>query len=228
MISIRAHDLLWIDHPGHLRWQQPAPSWVVAHWCAGLPLVARRDVGRPDLLPVGIRGGERAQRAAAWVAPSAVIYRVSPEALVAGLIAGDQRAEWQQTPGRPVADLSPEARELPVMRALLTLAATRWPWRWGVTGSCGYMLATGLTVSTADSDLDLLIRCPDPRAREDFAPLLAVIAALPCRVDIQLDTPMGGMALLEWLRGASVMIKTDRGPVMTRDPWDVSTDQRTL
>ncbi|MBU5894992.1 hypothetical protein JVW19_23735, partial [Vibrio cholerae O1] len=37
-----------------------------------------------------------------------------------------------------------------------------WRWTWGVTGSCGYALATGLPVMHADSDLDLTVRCPQP------------------------------------------------------------------
>lgn len=42
----------------------------------------------------------------------------------------------------------------------------RWPWGWGVTGSTGYALATEIPVLHAASDLDLLIRAPQPLDRE--------------------------------------------------------------
>jgi len=89
------------------------------------------------------------------------------------------------------------------------------------------MLATGIAVCTDQSDLDLLIRCPQARPRGDFTALLATVATLPCRVDIQMETPLGGVALLEWLRGGKVLIKTDRGPLLGRDPWVFPEDQRT-
>ncbi|MEZ2696443.1 phosphoribosyl-dephospho-CoA transferase MdcG domain-containing protein, partial [Hafnia alvei] len=42
---------------------------------------------------------------------------------------------------------------------------------------------------------------------------------LPCRTDVQVETPLGAFALTEWLRDKRVMLKTSTGPVLTRDPW---------
>ncbi|WP_413721580.1 malonate decarboxylase holo-ACP synthase [Sodalis sp. RH24] len=201
----RPHDLLWIDNPQRLIWRQAAPAWAAALGLAALPLVVRRDSDPSgERVPVGLRGALRSQRAAAWVPADAVTHVVTPEMLIARLLSA----------------APPDAQALPVMRALRLLAAKHWPWPWGVTGSCGYMLATGLPVSRPDSDLDLLIRCPHPVAPGDFAALLNLLPSLPCRTDIQLETPQGGCALTEWLRGGRVMVKTARGPILTDNPWD--------
>ncbi|HEY0210320.1 malonate decarboxylase holo-ACP synthase [Acerihabitans sp.] len=200
----RPHDLLWIDSPRRLIWRQAVPDWAAAPWPAALPLVVRRDSCPSGLVPVGLRGVGRSQRAAAWIPAEAISRIATPEALFARL-----------SPGLPAG-----AQALPVMRALRLLAAADWPWTWGVTGSCGYMLASGLPVSRPDSDLDLLIRCPHPVAAGDFAALLKILPSMPCRADIQLETPRGGCALLEWLRGGRVMVKTARGPELTDDPWE--------
>ncbi len=220
MTPIRPHDLLWIDRPQRLHWDLPAPRWVAGQWSRALPLVARRDHGRPGQIAVGIRGAQRGQRGAAWVPATAVIRTVSPEQLIGTF-----------TSPVPCAGVSPPdtapAGSLAVISALTTLAGIRWPWIWGVTGSCGYMLATGVSVCTPNSDLDLLIRCPFAQTHQDFSSLLAAVADLPCRVDIQVETPLGGFALLEWLRGGKVLLKTDRGPLICRDPWVFPVEQKT-
>ena len=110
-------------------------------------------------------------------------------------------------------------------QALLRLVRQAIPWRWGVTGSCGYALATGKAVMHADSDLDILVRCPEPASPADFDELADIMASLPCRTDIQIETPAGAFALKEWLResrhdsGGRVLLKTDFGPVLTDNPW---------
>jgi hypothetical protein len=50
----------------------------------------------------------------------------------------------------------------PPVQVALQLSQQAWPWTWGITGSTGYALATGIPVIHADSDLDLLIRAPQP------------------------------------------------------------------
>ena len=72
---------------------------------------------------------------------------------------------------------------------------------------------------------DLLIRCPEPVNPAIFEELAGKLAALPCRTDIQIETPTGAFALQEWLRrrgegtGCRILLKTDHGPILTTDPW---------
>lgn len=205
----RPHDLVRVNGADALQSAVPLPDWVSDAWHPGLPLVVRRDCSADGRLPVGIRGNTRAERAAVWVDPASVIETVTPETLVAD--AGELAA-------------SPFAGTRPV-QALLRLVRQAIPWRWGVTGSCGYALATGKAVMHAESDLDILVRCPEPAKPADFAGLADIMASLPCRTDVQIETPAGAFALKEWLRQSlngrhgRVLLKTDFGPVLTDDPW---------
>lgn len=139
--TLRPHDLIWLTARDAL--EGITESWVDAAWHAGLPVVVRRDVDNEGRIPVGVRGLRRDQRAAGWVKPENVLRVVSPEDLSVA------------------ADLlrSPFITQPPVQVAL-QLAQQSWPWTWGITGSTGYALATGIPVIHADSDLDLLIRAP--------------------------------------------------------------------
>ncbi|WP_277269132.1 malonate decarboxylase holo-ACP synthase, partial [Pantoea septica] len=99
----------------------------------------------------------------------------------------------------------------------------RWPWRWGVTGSVGYALATSIPVLHPGSDLDLTIRAPQPLARDLLQQWQAQTESLPCRVDTQVETPSGAFALSEWLRDGRALVKTAAGPVLTASPWSRET-----
>ena len=205
----RPHDLLWIAGREAFVSREPLPSWVDSWWHGDLPVVVRRDDRKNGLIPIGIRGKTRAERAAAWISPESVRKIISPESLVSdtGKLA-----------------TSPFANTRPV-QALLHLAKWMETWHWGVTGSCGYALATGTPVMHDDSDLDLLIRCPEPVNPAIFEELAGKLAALPCRSDIQIESPTGAFSLQEWLRrrgvgtGCRILLKTDHGPILTTDPW---------
>ena len=78
--------------------------------------------------------------------------------------------------------------------------------------------------ATHASDLDLLIRTFEPLSREHAAALRARLVrieqSIGLRIDAQLETPSGGVALSEWADGKSrVLARSSRGPSLVTDPW---------
>ncbi|MEO3740434.1 malonate decarboxylase holo-ACP synthase [Kosakonia sp. WA-90] len=198
--SLRPHDLLWLSVRDAL--EEVSEPWVAEIWHIGLPVVVRRDVDVSGRIPVGVRGLRRDQRAAGWVRPEQVNRVVSPEQLIA-----------------PQALLRSPFISQPPVQLALQLAQQNWPWPWGVTGSTAYALATGIPVIHATSDLDLLIRAPQPLAQAELQRWQQQISGGLCRADTQVETPYGGFALAEWLRDGRVMLKTNHGPCLMSDPW---------
>ena len=198
--TLRPHDLIWLTTRDAL--EDIHESWVDTAWHTGLPVVVRRDVDGNGRIPVGVRGLKRDQRAAGWVNPHQVARIVSPEQLSA-----------EESLLR-----SPFITQPPVQVAV-QLSRTSWPWTWGITGSTGYALATGIAVIHADSDLDLLIRAPEPLSRTVLLSWQSQLEGALCRADTQVETPLGGFALNEWLRDGKTLLKTDRGPRLTANPW---------
>ena len=194
----RPHDLLWGMRPEQL--PADAPAWAVAVLAAGQPVVVRRARVAAGLVAVGLRGATRDQRLAALMPVEAIGHRLAPEDLLA----------------RQASEDLPVFRVLAELRPLLDALG----YVWGVTGSAGFQLATGLPTAHPDSDLDLLLRTEHPLPRSEARPLLQLLERRACRVDLQLETPLGGVALREWAGdGARVLVKTADGPRLVCDPW---------
>jgi phosphoribosyl-dephospho-CoA transferase len=204
-IMPRPHDLLWLADIAGLSSPSPLPCWATPNWLAVAPVVMRREkVSDPDCIPVGLRGQSRSQRHQGYLSRQAVGRCVSPESLVAGLA-------WSRHPDA-----------LPPLAALAALApalsAIGLPW--GPTGGVGFALASGLPVLRPDSDLDLVVRAFHPLNAEQTALLLALRSSPLCRIDLQIETGNGAFSLSEWSYGhRRVLLKTDRGPILTADPW---------
>ena len=208
----RPHDLLWVAAAPDLVPVDALPAWATAGWVRAAPVVVRRAPIDGDRVPVGLRGMARHQRCAARVARDRVVRTVTPQE-IARRVSNDARLS---------------AATLPCVRTLARLARMldHSALVWGITGSVGFTLASGVDVLRPDSDLDLLVQAPD---RSDADALRALGRALngaqgeaASRVDIQVETRGGAFALDEWLRtGQTVLLKTARGPVLSDDPWGV-------
>jgi phosphoribosyl-dephospho-CoA transferase len=202
--GLNAHDLL------ELRAGPPAaetPAWLPNAFALAPFAVVRRADAPPGFIAVGFRGANRAQRYGTLIPREAIAAVVSPEQLRA----------------RP----APGARStLDVFRALRFIAESDAldGLTWGPTGSVGFELATGRPTATESSDLDLLIRAPLPVQRHDARALRERLQRLEqtmgVRIDAQLETPAGGVALSEWAEGKPrVMARSASGPSMIVDPW---------
>ncbi len=197
------HDLLLGMAPAHL--PENAPAWVCAALKAGWPVVVRRAPADPARVAIGVRGLAREQRWAGWMPLAAITRRLRPEAL------------GQREPAM--------LRDLPAWRALRDLRAplNALGLAWGVTGGAGFELASGVAVLHPDSDLDLLLRTPRPFPRDDALRLLQCFEQCPCRIDLQLQTPAGGVALREWAEGRPrVLAKGSEAPLLLEDPWRIA------
>jgi len=208
------HDLIRLREPIVLTANGQAPSWVEAALRRAPWVVVRRGWIRDGMIPVGVRGLTRSQRFAAFVAAAEIAERHSPEDLAAsGDIVEQRRKE-----------------AVPALAALDRVAGLlmRRGYRWGPGGSVGFEIATRIATATASSDLDLILRqeCRlEPRPGVPRAPATDLLAALtvaaaPAKIDVLLETPMGGVSLAEFAAmHAPVLVRTPWGPRISVDPW---------
>lgn len=208
----RPHDLLWLQDASALVFSAPQPPWATPAWLALAPVVVRRAaLADTAQVPVGLRGATRSERCAARVAAAQVVRVHTPEDIArraaSSAVVRDSALPCLQT-------LARLGRELDAL-----------PLAWGVTGGVGFSLASGLDVLRPDSDLDLIVRAPLAADADALRAVAVVLRAAQARVDAQVETPLGAFALQEWLRtGGPVLLKTNRGPVLTDDAWTFPPD----
>ena len=210
---MRPHDLLRLASGAGLRYEGSVPAWVPASLTRAPWVVVRRARTPAGLIPVGVRGHARGERFAALLATDAVAARVTPENLAAA-------RSWRRMPrARWVGSLR-------VLDAVDELFASLG-FTWGPTGSVGFELATGVAAASTTSDLDVVVRAPEPWSLENAREIADHLNRLPARVDVQLDAAAGTVMLAEYVRGDRVLLRTPDGPTLTRDPWrEATTDLR--
>ncbi|MGF6725531.1 phosphoribosyl-dephospho-CoA transferase [Paraburkholderia sp. GAS41] len=202
----RPHDLLRLRRLASF---DSEPDWVRAAFAAAPFAVVRRAQSAFGVIAIGVRGHGRAQRYGTWAEAADVEAVIAPEDLADSLPADTERLALPAF--ALYADLRREAQSLAAFA-------------WGPTGSVGFELASGVPTVTATSDLDLLIRAPRPLAREHAGQILSELEShaqrAGIRVDVQLETPAGGIALAEWAAGKPrVMARHAQGPRLLADPW---------
>jgi phosphoribosyl-dephospho-CoA transferase len=202
------HDLIRLLEPIALTADAPAPSWLGPALKRAPWVVVRRGPVRDGMIPVGVRGSARHQRFAAFVTVAEIADRLSPEDLT------DSRYLVERKPKDPAPAMAALERVTPIL--------ARSGRRWGPGGSVGFEIATGVSTATSSSDLDLILRQDHRLEPNEAIALLDALtkAAAPVRIDVLLETPMGGVSLAELAAmPAKVLVRTPFGPRLSVDPW---------
>jgi phosphoribosyl-dephospho-CoA transferase len=201
----QVHDLLQIDRLSLTSGCTGEPSWVRRALLDCPWVVVRRSQAAPDLIAVGVRGNARSDRWAAFCEQSLVNKIVRPEEL---LSYDSTSKDVERTAALRA------LQEMPKRWADLTLP-------WGPAGSVGFELASGRTVTTEASDLDLVIRARQRIGIEEGRVLLDRTFGLEAKVDVRVETPVCGFALEEYVLASSakILLRYADHVRLGEDPW---------
>jgi phosphoribosyl-dephospho-CoA transferase len=205
-VELRVHDFVWITKNPVFR-PLDAPEWVAEVLAQSGVVVVRRAAAPPGWLSVGIRGPARHQRHSCFLRQDGVESFRSPEFLASSKV-------WKT--------FSLSSRGLSVWKALRLVSddVTKRNFIWGPIGSVGYGLASGIDVVTEMSDLDIIVRfnaAPNLEILKEFRQTLRFDGL---RVDVTLESSIGGVDLNEYLSHPdSSLIKTSGGPRVGGRLW---------
>ena len=204
-----AHTLLRIDGAAVLTADTDLPAWVCESLERAPWVVVRRASSRGGLVPVGIRGDSRQQRFAAWVSEEATLEQVTPQLLAS-------RRPWATSARRAAV---PALAALDAVEKIMRQHALAD--YWGPGGSVGFELASGRSTATQSSDLDIVVQLDHAIRPIDADSLLSSLTVLPVRTDVLLEMPYGAVALSEYARGESFVLRTSQGPRLVKDVADL-------
>jgi phosphoribosyl-dephospho-CoA transferase len=203
---LKTHDLLRLSCLELEQGDAVKPEWLDAVLKACPWVVVRRAASHGKRVPVGVRGKERAQRWAGFVNREKIAQIVSPNQLRESLVESSRRG----------------LRAFHSLRFLGTKAALKGL-DWGPGGSAGFELASGRPIVTEASDLDIIVRAPEPFDRSFANSICIQLEGVSTRVDVLIETPYCGFSLDEYARGQldKVLVRTDTGHIFAADPWDI-------
>jgi phosphoribosyl-dephospho-CoA transferase len=205
-MELNPHDLLKIRDGRDLAGSIVQPDWVIAALRKAPFVVVRRSAFINQLVPVGVRGEMRNQRFASFLCLHHIVERIIPEELAVHKI-------WRKTPRLKDIGLF---QVLELVDEFFTAEGLSW----GPTGSVGFELASGVPTVTETSDLDMIIRAPQVLSVNIGKKLVAKLDKMAISMDVQLETPYGGVSLVEYARGNQpVLLRTIHGPKLVTDPW---------
>ena len=202
----KTHDLLLLSCLELEHADAVKPEWLDAVLKACPWVVVRRAASRGKQVPVGVRGAERAQRWAGFVNPEQIAQIVSPNQLRESLVESSRRG----------------LRAFHSLRFLGTKAALKGL-DWGPGGSAGFELASGRATVTEASDLDIIIRAPEPFDRRFANSICIQLQGVSTRADVLIETPYCGFSLNEYAHSQSdkFLVRTDTGRLLAAAPWRV-------
>lgn len=200
------HDLIELDEAQSLQDFNSLPQWAKESLIAAPFVVVRRGQQMNDMIPVGIRGRLKKQRASALVSAQSVKSKTTPFELA-------KTQKW--------ADLDRDRQKLPVFQALRSVAPIMHKYEWGIGGSCGYELVTGIVMANETSDLDIIVRNFPKIETAQAKTLLFELNQFNVHIDLQVTEGQNGFSLEEYAndRSETTLIKTANGPKLATDPW---------
>ncbi|GAB5057744.1 malonate decarboxylase holo-ACP synthase [Companilactobacillus alimentarius] len=203
MVEIHPHDLLKIDSVASLT--DGLSDWADKSFLESLTVVVRRSPIVDNQIPVGIRGMKREQRFATFVNSENVVRVITPYELVKGKC-------W--------VNVSSDRQDIPAIKALPVVSKILKDFKWGISGSVGFELATATKTSKMTSDLDLVWLPQEPLSKESAKNLLKKLNQFGVHVDLQVIRNNNGFSLEEYANsGSTIMMKTLGDPILVKNPW---------
>ncbi|GMB08080.1 malonate decarboxylase holo-ACP synthase [Thermolongibacillus altinsuensis] len=204
-MELNPHDLLRIKDRSSLIIDGQEPEWVAAALTLAPYVVVRRAPIEKGYIPVGIRGHHRHERLAAFLHKDDVGDTITPQQLVV-------QKQWRK---------SLRYHQLQVLQALddINEIFTFYRFVWGPVGSVGFELVTGVPTVKDTSDLDIVVLLSCFPSVKTAQQLVTELTCLPIRVDVQLETPLGAVSLVEYSHGKErILLKSIHGPQLIWHP----------
>ena len=200
-MELKPHTLVKFDGPMSLTSDLPAPEWLPGVLCDGKIAVIRRDAFRSGWVPVGIRGRQKGERFGAWLSIDSIVDVVTPNMLT-------KLENWRLKYAFKMPDPIWSLKEITPLLDSMGFC-------WGPAGSTAFELATGIPSIRMSSDLDLVIDMPEPLDSRTAAILLNFLEiTAKSKIDAQLETPLGGVSLREYVTSSQVLVKGSSGPFL--------------
>ncbi|PIO81842.1 hypothetical protein BSQ38_09455 [Pediococcus damnosus] len=206
-MELLPHDLIKLGAIKNLKEFERLAQWAKLSLVRAPWVVVRRGYQSAGMVPVGIRGNLRNERQSAMVSEQAIVGKVSPFDLVLNKM-------WLS--------VNSSRKTLPVFQALDAIAPIMRDFSWGIGGSYGYELVSGVPMAKVSSDLDIIVQNFPKVSVNEAQKLLSELNQYGVHIDLQVVEGQNGFSLEEYAhnRSQTILMKTEKGPQLVPDPWE--------
>jgi phosphoribosyl-dephospho-CoA transferase len=199
-MALKPHDLLEINSAEDLISHDALPEWAKSSLDAAPFVVVRRARAGPGFVAVGIRGFKRSERFAAFLPIDCIKRRITPEDLA-------KEQKWRK-----------QGKEIFFHLEEIAFLMNRHSLEWGIAGSVGFELASGIEVTSKNSDIDLVIRFHHHFTAKLAREIKSNLDKMKVHVDVQVEAEMGAFSLIEYADcGESpILLRTMDGPIFKK------------
>lgn len=187
-MNVNVHDIVYLASSEAIQSTETIPSWVTTAPTAKNIAVVRRMKTLEHVVPIGFRGKDRTERFGAFALKDHITKVITPKEALHGVAPSSHKQTIHQ------------------LRTIFKNTC------WGIGGSIGFTMATGIQACTASSDVDVVLYAERFAALQPLQQLHEAIQTLAHRVDVQVEIPALGSCLLnELVTSSSVLLRTGTG-----------------
>lgn len=190
-MELTVHDLVYLKSMDQIDYFCDYPVWMDEDEMAQGIAVVRRMKVEAGKVAIGFRGDNRSKRFAAITTISNIKRVIRPfDVLI------------NPYPATHVQSLTYTEKILD-------------GFKWGIGGSIGFSMGTGINVCHENSDIDIILYCEKLQELDQLKPILSELQKSPQRVDVQVEIlGVGAVVLADYLNHSSFIVRTSTGPIL--------------
>ncbi|MCH7320324.1 malonate decarboxylase holo-ACP synthase [Solibacillus sp. MA9] len=192
-MELAVHDLVYLNSIEEIEFFGDLPDWMNEDEMAQGIAVVRRMKVMKGKVAIGFRGDNRSKRFAAITSISNIKREIRPF------------------------DILKKTYPASHKQSLQYIAEVLDGFKWGIGGSVGFSMATGINVCHENSDIDIIIYCEKLNELDQLMPIFSELQKSIHRVDVQIEIlDVGAVMLADYLEHHSFILRTSTGPVLLK------------
>lgn len=190
-MEINVHDIVFLKSNEAVEIFEHKPNWLFIDEMANRIAVVRRMKVAGEKVAIGFRGNNRSKRIAAFTSLQNIERFIRPI---------------------DVLQLQPPASH---EKSIKLLKDILHHFKWGIGGSVGFSMATGIQVCHEKSDIDVIIYMDSISEVSKLESLVSKLSLCENKLDIQIEIRgLGGIVLEDFFNNEKFIVRTPTGPIL--------------
>ena len=190
-MELVVHDLVYLKSMDQIEFFGDYPDWMNEDEMGRGIAVVRRMKVADGKVAIGFRGDNRSKRFAAITTISNIKRVIRPFDVLTNPFPATH------------------------VQSLTFIEKVLNGFKWGIGGSVGFSMATGINVCHENSDIDIILYCGKLQELDQLMHIFSQLQKSIQRIDVQVEIlGVGAVVLSDYLEHDSFIVRTSTGPIL--------------